>query len=75
MSNPKLEERIKNRKDQITEMLLLDARSEFAEREDVIDYLLDLQAIKNAKTFKDICDLSMRDYEEEIELLKVEVQQ
>ena len=55
--------------DQIIEMLLLDSVHECDE-----DYLLDLQEIKKAKTFKDVCILNMRDYKEEIKLIKEEEQ-
>jgi hypothetical protein len=69
MSKQQLRQKIKERQDQIIEMLLLDSENECEE-----DYLLDLQEIKKAKTFKDICILNMRDYKEEIKLIKEEVQ-
>ena len=50
-------------------MLLLDSVHECDE-----DYLLDLQEIKKAKTFKDVCILNMRDYKQEIKLIKEEEQ-
>ena len=46
-------------------MLLIDS-----ENESIEDYLLDLQEIKKAKTFKEICNLQNRDYKEEILNLK-----
>jgi hypothetical protein len=70
MSKQQLRQKIKERQDQIIEMLLLDSENECEE-----DYLLDLQEIKKAKTFKDICILNMRDYKEEIKLIKEEVQE
>lgn len=70
MSKQQLRQKIKERQEQIIEMLLLDSENECEE-----DYLLDLQEIKKAKTFKDICILNMRDYKEEIKLIKEEVQE
>jgi len=69
MSKQELRQKIKERQDQIIEMLLLDSVHECDE-----DYLLDLQEIKKAKTFKDVCILNMRDYKEEIKLIKEEEQ-
>jgi len=69
MSNLALKEKIKERSDQIIEMLLIDS----AENESIEDYLLDLQEIKKAKTFKEICNLQDRDYKEEILNLKQEL--
>ena len=66
MSNLALKEKIKERSDQIIEMLLIDS----SENESIEDYLLDLQEIKKAKTFKEICNLQDRDYKEEILNLK-----
>ena len=65
MSNLALKEKLKERSNQIIEMLLIDS-----ENESIEDYLLDLQEIKKAKTFKEICDLQDRDYKEEILNLK-----
>jgi len=67
MSKQELRQKIKERQDQIIEMLLLDNECDE-------DYLLDLQEIKKAKTFKDVCILNMRDYKEEIKLIKEEEQ-
>ena len=67
MSKQELRQKIKERQDQIIEMLLLDNECDE-------DYLLDLQEIKKAKTFKDVCLLNMRDYKEEIKLIKEEEQ-
>jgi hypothetical protein len=69
MSKQELRQKIKERQDQIIEMLLLDSVHECDE-----DYLLDLQEIKKAKTFKDVCILNMRDYKQEIKLIKEEEQ-
>lgn len=69
MSNLALKEKIKERSDQIIEMLLIDS----SENESIEDYLLDLQEIKKAKTFKEICNLQDRDYKEEILNLKQEL--
>lgn len=69
MSKQQLRQKIKERQEQIIEMLLLDSENECEE-----DYLLDLQEIKKARTFKDVCILNMRDYKEEIKLIKEEVQ-
>jgi len=68
MSNLALKEKIKERSNQIIEMLLADS-----EKESIEDYLLDLQEIKKAKTFKEICNLQDRDYKEEILNLKQEL--
>ena len=68
MSNLILKEKIKERSNQIIEMLLIDS-----ENESIEDYLLDLQEIKKAKTFKEICNLQDRDYKEEILNLKQEL--
>tara|TARA_R100000951_G_scaffold115005_1_gene121711 strand:+ start:334 stop:549 length:216 start_codon:yes stop_codon:yes gene_type:complete len=68
MSKQQLRQKIKERQEQIIEMLLLDSENECEE-----DYLLDLQEIKKARTFKDVCILNMRDYKEEIKLIKEEV--
>jgi len=68
MSNLALKEKIKERSNQIIEMLLIDSENESTE-----DYLLDLQEIKKAKTFKEICNLQDRDYKEEILNLKQEL--
>ena len=67
MSKQELRQKIKERQDQIIEMLLLDNECDE-------DYLLDLQEIKKAKTFKDVCILNMRDYKQEIKLIKEEEQ-
>ena len=67
MSKQELRQKIKERQDQIIEMLWLDNECDE-------DYLLDLQEIKKAKTFKDVCLLNMRDYKEEIKLIKEEEQ-
>jgi len=69
MSNLALKEKIKERSNQIIEMLLIDS----SENESIEDYLLDLQEIKKAKTFKEICNLQDRDYKEEILNLKQEL--
>ena len=69
MSNLALKEKIKERSSQIIEMLLIDS----SENESIEDYLLDLQEIKKAKTFKEICNLQDRDYKEEILNLKQEL--
>ena len=69
MSNLALKEKIKQRSNQIIEMLLIDS----SENESIEDYLLDLQEIKKAKTFKEICNLQDRDYKEEILNLKQEL--
>jgi len=68
MSNLALKEKIKERSSQIIEMLLIDSENESTE-----DYLLDLQEIKKAKTFKQICKLQDRDYKKEILNLKQEL--
>ena len=68
MSNLALKEKIKERSNQIIEMLLIDSENESTE-----DYLLDLQEIKKAKTFKEICSLQDRDYKKEILNLKQEL--
>ena len=69
MSNLALKEKIKERSNQIIEKLLIDS----SENESIEDYLLDLQEIKKAKTFKEICNLQDRDYKEEILNLKQEL--
>ena len=70
MSKQELRQKIKDRQEQIIEMLLLDSENECDE-----DYLLDLQEIRRAKTFKDVCILNMRNYKEEIKLIKQEANQ
>jgi len=65
MTKNNLKQAIEERRKQIIEMLLIDS-----ENEPIEDFILDIKAISKAKTFKDICNLSMRNYREEIKNLR-----
>lgn len=68
VSNEALREAIEQRHKEIIEQLFYDSLL----NENIEDFLSDLKEISKANKFKDICNLSMRDYREEIKHLKGE---